>query len=574
MKFHNLTLSVNFQYFIIYLLAAFYLYLVSLQGFDLCDEGWVLSAFQQIFIAPESVAYNFLYYLNVLIGGIFYHFIDNSGIFAFRLLNASLILITFFVMQKIFKSFLTPKIFAITVLFSFLITDFGAIVLDHNYLTSLLNITAVYYIFTSNHKVLDYKIIIAGFLVGLSFFARLPNLTMMILVVLFFIDYHYFRNFNLLIKKMACFFGGIFIAILFMFFVIQLLNHDEIFINNVYENVLHGATDPNHNHSLSSMFKTYMHQGFGMIKFALITFFIIGVFASINHYLKNKLLLILSYFLIFAIVVYFGLVDDLLNFSTLLLIPLFYSFYKDYKNREMMILNTSALLIFIFLPWGSDGGAYNLGITCLFLLVLLSTYHFVKSLKDENFAKHKPVLIMFSVFLLSFVPLRTYRIYHTAYFDFGPRHEKIFSINHPLADTYTTQVKSKIMNDLLLVLSKEIKPNEVVYMHESLPMLHFLTYTQPYLDNSWPWIYGPENFNKRLIIKEKQSDFRPTIVRQKCQPIGGKWTNFDKKYNDTISSLNFSYNPYRTKYFEDFLKRNHYQVTWENELFQILKCKN
>ena len=36
--------------------------LVGFQGFDLCDEGWTMTAYQQIFICPQSVEYNFLCY--------------------------------------------------------------------------------------------------------------------------------------------------------------------------------------------------------------------------------------------------------------------------------------------------------------------------------------------------------------------------------------------------------------------------------------------------------------------------------------------------------------------------------
>lgn len=39
--------------------------LVGFQGFDLCDEGWTMTAYQQIFICPQSVEYNFLYYVTL-----------------------------------------------------------------------------------------------------------------------------------------------------------------------------------------------------------------------------------------------------------------------------------------------------------------------------------------------------------------------------------------------------------------------------------------------------------------------------------------------------------------------------
>ena len=39
--------------------------ILGVQGFDMCDEGWVLSGFQQIFNDPKSIQYLFLYYLSL-----------------------------------------------------------------------------------------------------------------------------------------------------------------------------------------------------------------------------------------------------------------------------------------------------------------------------------------------------------------------------------------------------------------------------------------------------------------------------------------------------------------------------
>jgi hypothetical protein len=562
-------------YFHVFVFASIYLIILSFQGFDLCDEGWVLSSFQQFFNAPESISYYFLYYLNALLGGTINYFFESGGIFMFRLFNVLLILLSGFILHKIFKDFLSPLKFLIIIVFSLLISDFGVIVLDHNQLSALLIIYSIFLIKSNFVRQSNKIILLSGFFIGLSFFARITNLTMLILVLIFFIDYSYSKDLKQLFKNLFLFFTGILIAIFVMFLLMKKLGHFEIFIKNVSENVLHGAKDPHHNHNLLLMFKTYFYQGVGMIKFLLKSCFIsIPFIFLIKYFDKNENLKTLFFSIYFALFIHLAYVDDLLNFSTLLLIPVLISLFIDRKNKEVIFLNLAALFIFIFLPWGSDLGAYNMGITCMYMLVFVSIIHFFRFYKSEKFKNHSAIFILFAIALFSFVPLRVYRVYHTAYFDFGARHEKIFNINHPLVNVYTTKEKMLVMNDLLQVLNKEIKPNEIVYFHESMPMLHYLTKTRPYLDNAWPWIYGPENYNNRLMKKENSNDFRPTVIRQKCQPIGGKWTVYDQTYNDTISDLNFSYNSYRTKYFEAFLKRNAYHVIWENDLYQILKTNN
>lgn len=559
-------------YTLVFVLTSLYLLTLSFQGFDMCDEGWVLSSFQQFFNAPESISYYFLYYLNALIGGSLNYFFDDGGILMFRLVNAFIIILNFLVLKLIFKDFLNPLKFLIIVCFCLLVTDYGTSVLDHNNLSSLLILTAVFFLQKHLKKEMLIYVLFSGFLIGLSFFARIANLTMLVLVLVFFIDFFYSKNLKKLVNNLFVFFVGVLMAFLSMYFVMKWLSHFDIFYKNVLENLIHGTKDPNHNHSLTLMFKTYFYQGIGMIKFLMktllisIPFYILIRFFDKNMFLKSTIYI--SYSILF---VYLAYVDDLLNFSALIIISILISFFIDKNKNEFIFLNMSALSVFVFLPWGSDGGAYNLGINCLYLLIFIAIIYLIRFYRSELFKKFSSIFLLYILVLFSFIPLRAYRIYHTAYFDSGARHNKFYDIKHPLANVYTTKEKALIVNEFLPFLSKEIKQNETVYFHESLPMLHYLTNTKPYLDNSWPWIYGPENFNNRLIQKEKESNFRPTIIRQKCQPIGGKWTVYDEKYNDTLGDLNFVYNPYRTKYFEAFLKRNNYQIVWENDLFQILK---
>ena len=60
--------------------------ILGVQGFDMCDEGWVLSGFQQIFNDPKSIQYLFLYYLSEYVGGVWDVLWGGCGIFGFRII--------------------------------------------------------------------------------------------------------------------------------------------------------------------------------------------------------------------------------------------------------------------------------------------------------------------------------------------------------------------------------------------------------------------------------------------------------------------------------------------------------
>ena len=67
-------------------------------GFELADSGYHLTAFENVFDAPDSVSDNFTFYLTNVIGGAIMKYFPEIGVFGFRVVgvvfvNLSLILI-------------------------------------------------------------------------------------------------------------------------------------------------------------------------------------------------------------------------------------------------------------------------------------------------------------------------------------------------------------------------------------------------------------------------------------------------------------------------------------------------
>ena len=130
-----------------------------------------------------------------------------------------------------------------------------------------------------------------------------------------------------------------------------------------------------------------------------------------------------------------------------------------------------------------------------------------------------------------------------------------------------------IINELFDVLNKYVEIGDTMLCFESLPMIHYLTQTIPFAGNLWVWAYSPNNFKMNLLKSEKSAVKLPVVLRQKCQPIGGRWTYYDIRYNDTISTDSYLYQKNRIIVLNEFLIRNKYQIAWENDLFQILTAK-
>src|ERR1700676_2614528 len=55
------------------------------QGVDLSDEGFLVTFYQQIFTHPDSVQYNFMFWLTGIIGGVYFKLFSFLGLWGLRL---------------------------------------------------------------------------------------------------------------------------------------------------------------------------------------------------------------------------------------------------------------------------------------------------------------------------------------------------------------------------------------------------------------------------------------------------------------------------------------------------------
>ena len=550
------------------LLTFIYQLILSFQGFDLCDEGYALTAYQQIFKNPTSVEYNFFFYLNNIAGGVWNIIFGFGGILSFRILAIIVIVLTIYFTCLNLKGFINPLMIPVATMMMLLLKTYGSMVFTHNHLTSLLVAITVYFLIQGLNSNRRWYVFFAALFCAVNIFSRIPNITLIALSLLLFIDYYYNRNKRLLGRNILIsilgFTTGTGIVILIMF----LLGHIDIFFHTVFDNLFNVAISEDNSHNLGKMSNFYFLTYHDIFKYLAIFVFTFSFFPFIYRFHKQKWLKIIIILLFSYIIIKFSLFtfsND--KYYAIILFPLILSCYFDRKNKLIILLNAASLIVMFFLPLGSDLGIMNMGGNSVWLATFTSAAHVYRFIHYKMKNNNDSYRLFFIVLYLLYGAYGLYIVSKNAYFDRGFRWEKRFRAKNDKFTVFTTEEKAKAMDELLSELGKYVHSGDYLFCFASIPTVHYLTETKPYTGNSWPWIYDSDVFISNLK-KSVETITLPVVVRQTFLIDEGYWKE-QSIIDQTNPSFTYLYKEKSIKFFEKFLEENHYTVIWENEFFQI-----
>lgn len=188
----------------------------------------------------------------------------------------------------------------------------------------------------------------------------------------------------------------------------------------------------------------------------------------------------------------------------------------------------------------------------------------------EGRVRDKSLAVPSGAFILFFIISSTRNLLITStgcFHDEGSRLAKTEKSIHPLATTFTDGYKCKIMDDLLTNLANYVKPHDYLLCWQSISMIHYLTHTYPYLNNSWPWTYDSMNM-ERQFKRSENITVLPVVVCHKSQPP--HWFSYYSEWDseDAVDQSNF--NKDKMRLFHTFIKSHNYQTVWENSVFRIM----
>jgi hypothetical protein len=511
-----------------------------------------------------------VYYLGGLVGGTWNILFGWGGILSFRILAVITLVLTVYFTCLSLGKLIKPIVIPVATLFVLLMNNIGIVVFFHNYLTALLVSISVYLLLKGLNERRFMPLFWAAFFCGMNIFTRLPNITMLALGVLLFINYYYEKDTRQLWKNILSCLAGVFTGVVFVLLLMFLFGHWENFLHSI-DAVISIGTSADSSHNLPLLFSVYLNSYKGIYnKMAL---FVFTVFLSVIMYnrFKQKWLKIPILFFFTGVIIYYlhAFINE--HYYGIILFPLLVSCYVDRKNKPITLLNVVSLIVLFFLPWGSDGGIWNMGGACVWPATFVSILHCYRFIRYKMQKGNQSYCIFTFVFCSLYALYGLHTVSRQAYFDQGSRWEKLFKADNEKFTVFTSEEKAKIIDELLSELEKYVKKDDYLLCFESLPMIHYLTETKPYMGNPWVWCYSSESFKKNLDMATAHISL-PIVLRQKCQPIGGCWTKqspMDLPYYRSEILDKYLYKQSVHDYFEKFLKDNRYQIVWENDLFSI-----
>jgi hypothetical protein len=556
--------------------------LLSFQGFDVCDEGWYLSQYQQIFDNPETVEYNFSYWLTGIIGGVWYK-VFGGQILGFRMLTTLFILASLAIAYNILKPHLKRSSITIGLLVALFINNFGQLAFHYNLSSSFFLLLIVFSLLKGLEKKQLLYFVIAGLLTAINVFSRIPNIVFFACILIIPLQLIWFKESLRVLKQTLAYIAGALIGFLIVYLTMQYLGHLDIMKNSLLK-LANAGTNSDSNHNVLNLIKIIKTDFISIVKHgALLSFCFVILLIFKNIFEKNRFLKTIWYlisFLTFAYLfrentifpLYFiGFIAVALNITSA-------TTTIQHKNTSLL-----ALSMMILLPLGSDGGIMSAGYLSLWLSLPMFFGNY-KNISNTKFSitvnnkitslntSKKELNTIFIVLIIAYFSTKTYNISNEAYFDKGTRFLKTYSINSPFSKgIYTTKERAEIFNTLLKELDKHVKPNDYLLAYDNIPMVNYLTATKPYMYTSWVWVYDSSVFEKQLQKAEIEIANLPIIVRQKFETIG----SFSPPLLDYMSESkqeNYIYKRGRTKIMNNFLKRNKYQIIWSNPYFNIYKA--
>ena len=557
---------------------------LSFQGFDVCDEGWYLTFYQQIFENPETVEYNFAFWLTGVVGGVWYQLFPFGGILIFRLLAIIVNIATLVLVYRLLKDYVKKELLLIGLGLIFFINNFGFLVFYYNHLSALLAVISICFLIRGLSRDKKLFILIAGCLTALNIFSRLPNLILLgfVLVIPFQKILNPKIRFKKLLKQVLYYTLGVFLGLIIVYGIMNVLGHIEIFKQSVL-GIIDKGQESNSNHNFSRLLSVYM-QEYKTVLFAIVKVgFILSLFSIVKSWFNSqKWITTVLAILAFGYFSYLFLFQSISVVYAISICGLLIAIFDKRSNSNMRLISFSGILLLVLLPIGSDGGIHNVGYMAvwfgfpvfLYSMNKIQNISFNRIFSNQNFKldiSRKDLWYFTIVLMISFFVVKLYRLSTNSYFDKGNRLEKTDKINSPLAQyTFTTEKRALIINDALEALNNYVDKGDYLLAYDNIPMLNFLTQTKPYMGNSWVWVYDGVTFENKLKEAEANIKILPVIITQKFYTIGEFSEPIDDYFSETKEE-SYLYNSKRVKAMNDFLLRNQYEIVWENSFFNILK---
>ena len=572
-----------------------YTVLLSFQGLDLGDEGLNSVFYRNIFTHPESVLYSFVFWFNGIVGGLFDLAFPGLGLWGLRFLGCISLLFTVILAHRLLEKYLDKAWLRIGLLFSLLVIANNIRIFHYNYQCLLLFMLCVTFLHKGLTNNRNGWLLAAGAMVALEMLTRIPSVVNLGLVIVIF--FHGFLYKIPLRKQFAgatAFLAGFVLCLVAMLVVMHFLGHLPTFRASMNLIKEMSAGNASSHYGISKLLRQFFVLYGSAVKHGI--FFatpVIGGAILINllpaQYRYRKamvnaciLMLVAGYLVAVALNIIhhtrmvFLFVDIALLGTGLIILT--------GKNKPIQVLALAGAYFVLTYPLGSSDGIHTVGMYTFILALPIAIDYFARwtrleghftlstiprQLKLQTLIRKEQFTLIGKWSVIVIFAALLYQAYYYPFFDTHPRTKMTHVVNNKFVKAiYTTRERADAIDALLQESSKYIKPGDAVLMYHTIPLLHYMTETRPYLHNSMPWLYDGRFFANELNNTAKETGQLPVIIRQRIKTVGeaATWPDPPEEPDENWDQLNRE----RDEALEDFISRYEYQEVWKNEIFSIL----
>jgi len=574
------------------------------QGLDVGDEGFHSTFYQQIFNDPQSVEYNFMFYMSGIIGGAWLKLFPVYGLLGLRLGGVIVTMLTIVVTYNLLKNYIREGYLKLGLLLLILLNGSTVKDLSYNNISALFFVTAIWFLFEGIKQDRGIKFFISGIFLSLAAFSRLSNVAgLSLVIVIVYSGLFVFRKtIQCQTKQVAFLISGFLVSVAAILSIMKGLGHYDVFMNSL-KLLKSIASSKESTHGLSKIVKTLVRDySTAIFKRALPLGLIVFLCAAVANYFKRSPMATRAFQYFYAgafILLLSGLVYSkgtvpvwtffVLLFAALSLIATF-SIVLKRNDNDLRVISLAGTFMTVSLVAGSDYGIPASGSFALWIGIPIAVDFFLRiffisvkgsfASRNHSDTKELPRVINLSVSDKQLNGIWKWGIYsciilllvHTVlytYNDHPNRLKMTYSVNNTfLKGVRTTRERAKVLDELLAESSKYIKPNDYVIAYEDIPLFYTLTNTRPYIKNSWPRLYDRSTLEMELNEALKEKQILPFIVYQKLQTLPSPyWPDLGQ------DNSSFELDKPKNAPIKKFLEKNHYQLVWENIAFKIYIAK-
>lgn len=524
----------------LFLVLFLYLYIISLQAVSFKDEGFALSSYQTFFPDPASNGYFFMYYLTMLIGGVWEYLAGWGGILSFRILHSIIVLFCVWIAINSMNQLTHSKAaFVLSSLFEVIFISFNSTSFSYNILSLLLICVMFHQIAGYNETKSSKSVLLIGFLIGLSVYARLPNILFLLVPVPVLI----MNRAN--ISEYLFLFLGFLSGLGSILLVMSILGHLSLFIQVIKDVFALGKSDES-THGITKMTLVYFCNLRDVCVVTLSCFAIYYAMQRKQFVAAVLFVSMMTYWILVLVgeiykpglygviygVLYFGVIVYWLN----------HSWPHDETQRLVALHTYLGMALTAIYPLGSDHGIYNVAnISTFWLCFVVCAMWIGQTVHSSTYKIAIATTLIFTIIVFE-------RVIDSPSFSGVSRFECISKPKESsLANIYMRPQSADELDGLLRAIKSNTRKGDYVLCYPNIPMINYLSETRPYLYNCWPKLYTHELLKYYLdkAIEEKQS--LPVIVRQRQY-------NNDEKYFLLV----------------DFIHRNGYKAIASNSNYEVL----